>query len=166
MRAVLERRSIRKYTDETVSEGDLEDLLKAAMAAPSAGNEQPWEFIIVRNEKDLEAIAGISPYAKMLPGAPVAIIVCGDLEKEQFKGFWLQDCSAAVENILIAAQNMGLGSVWLGMYPLEERVEGIRRIFDLPENIIPFAVLPIGHPAEKKEPSNNYDVSRIHWDKW
>ena len=166
MESILGRRSIRKYTDKTVSKNDIEDLLKAAMAAPSAGNEQPWEFIIVRNKKDLEAIARISPYAKMLPDAPAAIIVCADIKKEQFKGFWKQDCSAAVENILIAAHHKGLGSVWLGVYPIEERVEGIRIIFDLPENIIPFAVLPIGHPAEKKEPSNRYDVSRIHWDKW
>lgn len=166
MRSILERRSIRKYRDEPVSEEDLNDLMKAAMAAPSAGNEQPWEFIIVRDKKDLEAIAGLSPYAKMLPSAPAAIIVCGDTEKEQFKGFWVQDCSAAVENILIAAQHKGLGSVWLGIYPLEERVEGIKKIFELPDNIIPFAVLPIGHPAESKGPSDRFNSLRVHWDKW
>jgi nitroreductase len=166
MRSILERRSIRKYTDAPVSDDDIEDLLKAAMAAPSAGNEQPWEFIITRNRKDMIAINEIHPYSNCLRNAPVAIIVCGDINREQFKGYWPQDCSAATENILIAAQDKGLGSVWLGVYPLEDRVRGIREIFGLPENIVPFAVTPIGHPAESKDPPNRYDDSRIHWDKW
>ena len=166
MKAIMARRSLRKYRNEPVSDSDLEDLLKAAMSAPSAGNEQPWEFIIIRDKKNLEAITKIHPYSSMLPGAPAAILVCGDLEKEQFEGFWPQDCSAAVENILIAVQDKGLGSVWLGVYPVKDRVQGIQKIFSLPENIIPFAILPIGHPAEKKAPSDRYDKSRVHLEKW
>ena len=166
MKSILNRRSIRKYTGEPVSEDDIKDLMKAAMSAPSAGNEQPWEFIITRNKNDMKDITMVHPYSNCLLGAPAAIIVCGDLEKEQWKGFWVQDCSAAVENILIAAQQKGLGSVWLGVYPLKERVDGIRKIFGLPDNIVPLAILPIGHPAESKGPSDRYDDSRVHWDKW
>ena len=166
MRSILERRSIRKYTDEPISEADLKDLMKAAMAAPTAGNQQPWEFIITRDKADMEAITKVHPYANSLLGAPAAIIVCGDLERQQWKGYWVQDCSAATENILIAVQEKGLGSVWLGVYPLDDRVEGIRKIYGLPENIVPFAVLPIGHPAESKGPSDRFDDSRIHWDSW
>ncbi|MFC2145505.1 nitroreductase family protein [Actinomycetota bacterium] len=166
MKAILERRSIRKYTDGPVSETDMEDLLKAAMAAPSAGNEQPWEFLVVTDRENLEAITTVHPYSSMLLGAPAAIIVCGDENKEQWKGYWPQDCSAATENILIAAQDKGLGSVWLGVYPMTDRVEGIKKIFNLPDNIIPFCVLPIGHPAEEKGPSNRYDSSRVHREKW
>lgn len=166
MKAILERRSIRKYTDEPVSEEDIKDLLKAAMAAPSAHNEQPWEFIIVTDRQLLMAVAKVHPYGKMLNEAPLAVIVCGDMEKEKAKGYWVQDCSAATENILIAVQDKGLGAVWTGIYPMEDRVEDIRKIFGIPENVIPMNVIAVGHPAEKKEPADRYDEKRVHFDKW
>jgi len=102
----------------------------------------------------------------MLLEAPIAIIVCGKLNNERYKGYWVQDCSAATENILIAAQSKGLGTVWLGVYPKEERVDGIRKIFRIPEHMIPLNVIAVGHPAEKKEPSDRYDENRIHFNKW
>ncbi len=166
MNAILERRSIRKYTNEPVSEKDINDLLKAAMAAPSAGNEQPWEFIVVKDKQLLKEIINVHPYAGMLAEAPAAIIVCGDLNKEKYKGYWVQDCSAATENILIASQEKGLGTVWTGVYPSEDRVESIRKIFNIPEHVVPMNVIAIGHPGETKEPADRYDESRVHINKW
>lgn len=166
MKAILERRSIRKYTNEPVPEDDIKDLLKAAMAAPSAGNGQPWEFIVVKDRQLLMDITKAHPYAAMLAEAPLAIIVCGNPKQDRYEDYWVQDCSAATENILIAAQDKGLGTVWLGVYPKEERVAGIRKIFRIPEHIMPLNVIAIGHPAEKKEPSGRYDENRVHLNKW
>ncbi|NLK36185.1 MAG: nitroreductase family protein [Gracilibacteraceae bacterium] len=166
MKAILERRSIRKYTGEPVSDADMKDLLKAAMAAPSAHNKQPWAFIIVNDRRLLTKITEFHPYSKMLNEAPMAIIVCGDRNKEESAGYWVQDCSAATENILIAAQSKGLGTVWLGVYPVEERIDAIRKIFRIPEHIMPLNVIAVGHPAEKKQPADRYDESRIRFNKW
>ena len=166
MKAILERRSIRKYTDKLISDKDLKELLQAAMAAPSAGNQQLWEFIIVEDKKILNEITKIHPYSQMLKNAPLAIVVCADLDKETDKGYWVQDCAAATENILIAAQYKGLGAVWLGVYPIEGRVKGLKELLNLPVRVIPLSIVSIGHPAEKKEPSNRYNESRIHINKW
>lgn len=166
MNGVFERRSIRKYTDEMVSEGEIKRLLMAAMSAPSAVNQQPWQFIVIDNKGIMSAIADIHPYANMLREAKYAIVVCGDLEKASHKQFWVQDCSAATENILVAAHEMGLGSVWVGLYPEEERVQPIQKILELPEYIIPLCILPIGRPGEKKEPANRYDENKVHRNKW
>lgn len=165
MKAILERRSIRKYTGEPVSEEDMKDLMKAAMAAPSAHNKQPWEFIIVEERQLLIEITKFHPYSKMLNEAPFAIIVCGDQSKDDF-GYCVQDCSAATENILIAACDKGLGAVWLGVYPKEDRIMGVRKIFGIPEHVIPISIIAVGHPDEKKEPADRYDDNRIHLDKW
>jgi len=168
MKDVLERRSIRKYTDEPVSGQDREKLLRAAMAAPSAGNQQPWEFIVIDNRETLNTMVGFheSGGYHMLGHTPLAIIVCGDLERQLHKGYWIQDCSAATENILLAAQSLGLGAVWLGVYPREARVAKIKYLFKIPESTMPLCVISIGHPAETKKPSNRYDESRIHHNKW
>ncbi|HYE83269.1 MAG TPA: nitroreductase family protein [Clostridia bacterium] len=166
MKAILERRSIRKYTDEPVQDSDVKDLLKAAMAAPSAGNEQPWEFIVVKDRQLLIEITKVHPYSAMLHEAPLAIVVCGNLQQEKYKDYWVQDCSAATENILVAAQEKGLGTVWLGVYPREDRVQSIRKIFGIPEHVIPMNVIAVGHPGEKKGPADRYDDNRVHLDKW
>ncbi len=166
MKSIFERRSIRKFTSEDITESDEEKLLRAAMAAPSAGNQQPWHFIVIRNRKTMQDIQEFHPYASMLDEAPVAIVVCADPALEKFPGFWPQDCSAATENILIAAQDMGLGAVWLGVYPLQDRVEGARKLIGIPENIIPMAIIAVGHPAESKEPADRYDASRVHHEQW
>lgn len=166
MKAILERRSIRKYTNEPVNEEDFKALLKAAMAAPSAGNEQPWEFIIVKDRQLLTEITKFHPHSKMLNEAPAAIIVCGDHEKEKYKGYWVQDCSAATENILIAAEDKGLGAVWLGVYPNEDRVKNLRKLFHIPSHVTPLCIVAVGHPGEKKEPADRYDKKRVHTDKW
>jgi nitroreductase len=168
MKNILERRSIRKYTDEPVSNQDKEQLLRAAMAAPSAGNQQPWEFIIIDDRETLDTMVEFHERGgyNMLGHAPTAIIVCGDLEKQLHKGYWVQDCSAATENILLAAQSLGLGAVWLGVYPREERIKKIKALLGIPEGIRPLSIISIGHPAETKKPSNRYDGARIHHNKW
>lgn len=166
MEAILFRRSIRKYTSQPVSQEVIKELLQAAMSAPSAGNEQPWHFIVIDDRQILNEIPKYHPYSKMLKEAPVAILVAGDVNLEKYKGFWVQDCSAATQNILIAAQVKGLGAVWLGIYPLEDRVKAIRQLLGIPENVIPLSLVSIGYPAEQKPPANRFNPARIHYNRW
>lgn len=166
MEAILARRSIRRYTDRPVPDQVIKELLEAAMSAPSAKDERPWHFVVVRDRKVLDEIPHHHPYAQMLKQAPVAIVVCADLRLDKCDGFWVQDCSAATENILIAAQAKGLGAVWVGIYPVEDRVRAMRRILGMPEHVVPLALVPIGYPAEHKPPANRYDTARIHYDRW
>jgi nitroreductase len=166
MEAILSRRSIRKYTTKPVPDNLIQKLLEAAMSAPSAGNEQPWHFIVIKDRKILDEIPKIHPYAEMAKEASVAIVVCGDLTLETHKGYWIIDCSAAAENILIAAHANGLGAVWAGLYPREDRVKGIRKLLGIPEHVIPMALIPIGYPAEKKQKENRFNNSRVHYDHW
>lgn len=167
MKAIFERRSIRKYTNELIPKETIEKILNAAMAAPSAGNEQPWQFIVLEDKNILSHITKIHPYSQMLKEASHAIVICGDMKLKKFdQNFWVQDCSAAAENILIMAQELGLGAVWLGVYPMEERVEKIKDLLNLPEYIVPFSIISLGYPDEKKDVQNRFDETRIHWNKW
>ncbi len=163
---VLSRRSIRKYTAEPVDDELVERLLRAAMAAPSAGNQQPWQFVVLREREVMAAITGVHPYAKMLLEAPVAVLVCGDPDSGKWPQYWEQDCAAATENLLIEAERLGLGAVWLGVHPLVERVEGIRAILGIPESVVPLALVPLGRPAERKPPADRYDAARVHHERW
>ncbi|OEH85331.1 NADH dehydrogenase [Desulfuribacillus stibiiarsenatis] len=167
MEAILKRRSIRKYTKQDVSEQDVQSILKAAMSAPSAGNQQPWHFIVIRKRSILNEIPKIHPYSNMMKDAPLAIVVCGDPTIERYKGYWVQDCSAAIQNILIAVEDLGLGAVWVGIYPEESaKAEDFRKLLNIPEHVIPLAVIPIGHPAETKPPADRYNDARVHSDTW
>jgi nitroreductase len=166
MEAILTRRSIRKYTDRPVPKTLVNDLLRAAMAAPSAGNEQPWQFVVVRDRKVLDVVANANPYGGMARDAQVVVIICGDLDRDQRPGFWVQDCAAATENLLIAANAAGLGAVWCGTYPREERMGPIAAILGLPENVVPFAVVPLGYPGEQPAKVDRYDPGRVHFDRW
>lgn len=166
MKEIFERRSIRKYTSSPVSNSDIENLLRAAMSAPSAGNQQPWEFILIKDKNMLTDITKVHPYSQMLKEAALAIVICADLDKEKHDGCWVQDCSAATENILIEAQHLGLGSVWIGVYPKEDLVKGLKELLNLPVRIVPLSIVSLGYPAENKEPSNRYDKLRIHINKW
>lgn len=166
MNAILTRRSIRKYTDQPVSDETVTELLQAAMAAPSAGNQQPWQFVVIRERRTLDQLAVVHPYAAMAPKAQLAIAVCGDLRLETNEGYWVQDCAAATENLLIAAEAKGLGAVWLGVYPREERVASIQALLGLPDNVIPLSVVPIGYPAEHPGPADRFDPGRIHLERW
>ncbi|TFH04367.1 MAG: nitroreductase family protein [Methanosarcina sp.] len=166
MDAIFTRRSIRKYLPEPVSRDMIENILKAGMSAPSAGNEQPWHFIIIDRRDLLEKISEMHPYAKMLKDAPAALLICADRNVPKFKDFWVQDCSAASENMLLAAHDLGLGAVWIGVYPAEKLVTGIRELFKIPEHVTPFSAIAIGYPAEEKPGRSRYEASRIHDNSW
>jgi nitroreductase len=163
---IKSRRSIRKYTAEPVSNEDIEALLTAAMHAPSAVNEQPWHFVVIKDRKALEAIPRIISTGPMVKDAPVAITVCADKNLEKFPGLWVLDCSAATENMLLAATARGLGAVWAAVYPFKDRVEGIKKLLNLPVNVVPLCVVPVGHPAETPAPVERFNPSRIHFDTW
>jgi nitroreductase len=164
--ALLTRRSIRKFTDQPVTDEQVDTILKAAMYAPSAGNTQPWHFVVIRDRELLDMVTEFHPYARMILQSPVAILVCGDRDLQKFDGFWIQDCSAATENLLLAVHGMGLGAVWLGVHPRPERIEGARKLFELPENILPLSLIPIGYPDESKPDPERFKPERIHMNKW
>lgn len=167
METIFKRRSIRKFTNQPIPDEVVKQLLEAAMAAPSAGNEQPWQFVVITEREILDKIPSIHPYSQMIKEAPLAILVCADKSLNKYDvDYWVQDCSAASQNILLAATANGLGTVWLGVYPRKERVEGLKDLFSLPEDIIPFALIPVGYPAEVKSPINRYKEDRVHYNKW
>ncbi len=158
------RRSIRQYTTEPVADEQIETLLQAAMAAPSASNGQPWHFVVVRDPATRAALAEAHPHAKMVAQSPVCIVPCGDTAIAP--DFWVQDLSAATENILLAATALGLGAVWCGVHPRADRATAIRQILGIPEGISPLCLIPVGHPAEFKEPRTQYNPQRVHWERW
>ena len=166
MTALYSRRSIRLYAQKLVPGYIIQDILRAAMCAPSAGNARPWHFIVLTDRSILDEIPKIHPFAAMVRQAHTAVLVCGDIELEKYKGYWVLDCSAATQNILIAAHAKGLGAVWCGVYPSEDRVMNFEKLFSLPENIVPFSLVPIGFPAEEKQPLERFDASRIHENRW
>ena len=166
MQSILNRRSVRSYTDQSIADEDLEALVRAAMAAPSAGNEQPWHFVVLTDRELLDAIPEFHPYAKMLKNAPAAIVVVGDETLEKHKGYWVQDCSAATQNILLAAHDLGIGSCWLGVHPVQERVEKMRALLAMPGHVIPFAVVALGYPADEPAHVDRYNPDRVHRNGW
>ena len=166
MNEIFTRRSIRKYQSKPVEQEKMERILRAGMQAPSAQNEQPWEFLVVQSEQGREALAASSPYAGSCRRAPVVIVALADLNRISPESpWWVQDMSACVENMLIEAVEQGLGGVWLGMYPRQDRVSAIREAFELPENLIPFAAVPVGHPAGEQKAKDRFDPKRIRWEK-
>ena len=167
MDAIYRRRSIRKYKPEKILLSLVEEIIKAGMNAPSAGNEQPWHFIVLDDRSILDRIPEVHPHSKMIREAPAAILICGDIDLEMHEGFWVQDCSAATQNILLAATQLGLGSVWLGVYPREDRIEGLRDLLNIPVNIIPFALIPLGYPdQEPKPPKRREQAEYVHLEKF
>ena len=166
--AILARRSIRKFSADPVAEEDLELLLRAAMAAPSAFNERPWHFVVVRDASMRERLSQISEWSGPMAGAQVGVVVCGDTEALRKPGtvYWIFDCAAALENMLIAANGRGLGAVWLGIHPTPERIDSVRELLGLPEHVEPLGMVALGWPAEDKPPAERYDESRIHSERW
>jgi nitroreductase len=164
---IYKRRSIRSYLDKPIDREIIIALLKVATAAPTAINCQPWEFIVVDDVEKLSQIKKEMVFARY--NAPVAIIVCGNMDLAR-KGieqeFWVQDCSAAVENILIAATSFGLGSVWIGIYPIENRIKLLRKMFNIPEYVVPLSIVYIGYAAEEKEPRTRYNEKRVYWQEY
>lgn len=165
---IFSRRSIRKYQDREVPEDLLNDLLQAAMAAPSAVAKDPWRFIVIRSRENLNRLADILPHGKMLKQATAAFIVCGDISRahDQQQSYLLQDLSAAVENILLAANAMGLGTCWLGVHPRQERMDKIRTAYKLPQEIIPMCAVAIGWPAEQPEARTRFRSEYVHHESW
>jgi nitroreductase len=163
---IFTRRSIRKYTSQPVPDDKIKLLLQAAMSAPSARNEQSWEFIIIRDKNTLKQVPSFHPFAKHIPDAPVAIVVVGNKKLEAQPGLWALDCANATMNILLAAHSMGLGAVWTTLYPYEQRMTGMTKLLGLPENIVPLAIVPIGYPAEKLGRVDRFNPAKIHNEKW
>lgn len=163
---IFTRRSIRKYTAQKVSKDQIDTLIKAGMYAPSARNQQPWHFIVLTDRELLIRVQDVHPYAKMLNEAQLAILVCGDETLELSKGYWVVDCSAATQNILLAAHGLGLGAVWLGLHPREERKNDIRKLFNLPNHIQPLSLISVGYPDETKETPERFKPDRIHNNTW
>lgn len=170
---IATRTSIRDYEARPVEKEKIEKMLRAAMAAPTAMNKQPWHFVVVDQRNVLDALAGANPYAKMLKKAPLAIVVCGNTDKMIEGGgrdFWIQDASAATENLLLAAHAMGLGAVWTGAYPSEERCISISKVLSLSDNLVPLNMIVVGYPAEQPQPKQkfkeeniSYNVDRLKW---
>ena len=165
---IFSRRSVRKYENKDIPDNLFTDLFETAMAAPSAVAKDPWHFLLIRERETLDQIVKILPNGQMLRQAPAAVIVCGDINKAYLNevSYMLQDLSAAVENILLAATALGLGSCWLGIHPRRDRLEGIRNLFNFPDNIIPMCGIALGWPAEEPEPRTRYKAERIHLEKW
>lgn len=166
LEAIFTRRSIRKYTDQTVGEDTLKELLRAAMVAPSAGDQRPWHFVVVRDRNKLQAMGKRMEGCEMLETANVGLLICGDESLEKIKGFWVQDCSACTMTVLLAAHALGLGAVWVAIYPLEERLKVVREELSIPPQIIPFALVAMGYPAEHLPGEDRYDPARVHRDHW
>jgi nitroreductase len=164
--AIHTRRSIRKFLAKPVPGEMIETILGAAMAAPSAGNQQPWHFIVITDRAKLDAIPAFHPYSKMVLQAPAAILVCGDPDGKKWPTFWDQDASAATQNMLLAARDLGLGTVWVGIYPEKDRMEGFRKLFAIPENIHPFALVPVGWPDGQFEAVNRYRPELVRREVW
>ena len=162
--ALLKRRSVRKFTEEPVSEEDINELLHAAMSGPSACNKKPWEFYVISNEDTLKELQSASKFTKMQ--APLAIIVCGNLSHAlplKMADYWIQDCSAATENILLRVTDLGLGAVWCGIHPQKLAEKKVSEILGLRPKEIPLNIILIGHPAEEPEARDQYDEKRVHF---
>lgn len=163
---IATRTSVRDYEARPVEKEKIEKMLRAAMAAPTAMNKQPWHFVVVDQRNVLDALAGANPYAKMLKKAPLAIVVCGNTDKMIEGGgrdFWIQDASAATENLLLAAHAMGLGAVWTGAYPSEERCISISKVLSLSDNLIPLNMIVVGYPAEQPQPKQKFKEENISY---
>ena len=166
LEAIFTRRSIRKYTGQPLEQGELKLIIKAGFYAPSAHNKQPCHFVVLKDSNMLEKIACGHQYASMLPQAGCAIIVCGDKKREGLPGFLIEDCSAAIQNMLLAAHGLGLGAVWCGLHPVTKLTKMISGLLELPTEIIPVGLVVVGHGAEVGETPDRYDDSRVHCDKW
>lgn len=164
---ILQRKSVRAYTDRAVSHEQLDTLIRAAMAAPTGRDMRPWHFIVLEGRHQLSPLAEQLPYAKMLAEAQAAVVVCGDMSVTDKEGNpsrnWTFDCSAATENLLLQAEAMGLGAVWTGVYPYDERLEAVKQALHLPDHLIPLNVIPIGYPKGDPQPKDKYDPTKVEY---
>jgi len=166
LETIFNRRSIRHYTPEKIEPGTIDTVIRAGMYAPSAVNKQPWHFIVLHKRETLEKIMDFHPYATMLKQASTAILVCWDITLQHDEGYGPIDCAAATENMLLAACSMGLGAVWVGIYPRQPRMDAMHDLFNLPDHIRAFSLLSLGYPAENKAIPQRYNPERIHHEQW
>jgi len=167
LKVINSRQSVRSWTVKKVPASVVKKIVEAGMSAPSAGNQQPWQFVVVTEKGLLEKIAAVHPYGAFARKAPCAILVCGDTRLEKYKGFWVQDCSAAIENMLLAMHALKFGGVWTGIYPRADRVRNFTRLFKLPRGVVPLALLPFGYPAAPlKKRLSRYTRGRVHFNSW
>jgi nitroreductase len=166
LEAIQTRRSIRRYTSQPVDDETMEQILRAAMMAPSARNQQPWHFVVLRDAETLRKIPESCPNAAMVAGAPAAVLVCADEKLEQTPGYLPQDCAAAVQNMLLAAHAMGLGAVWCGIHPRPKREAALRELCGLPEHVLPHSLVVLGHPGERPKQPDRFLPERIHQEEW
>ncbi len=166
IRCIMTRRSVRRYAPGKVAESQLRKVLEAAMNAPSARNRQPWQFVVVRQRETLLKMTDVHPYAQMLREAAAALVICGDLTGDKDGAYWEQDCAAATQNALLAAHALGLGAVWLGIHPREERVKGVQRLLRLPKDVVPLSIVSLGRPGEKPPKVRRYDAGKVHQEQW
>lgn len=164
--AILTRRSIRKFSGVIIKEEELKTILEAGFSGPSAHNLRPMNFIVINEEAQLKAIGDFHPYAKMLPQAGCGIVVCGDIKRQKLEGFLVEDCSSAIENMLLAAHGLELGAVWCGIFPVKELTDGFTKLLNLPENIIPVGMVVVGNKKEDVAPLNRYDEVKVHYNNW
>lgn len=168
-KTIFSRKSVRNYVEATVPPETLEFLVRAGMAAPSAMDRRPWEFIIINDKTVVKKLNDALPHAKMAEKAGHAIVVAGNIEKQaggKDSTFWIMDCSAAVENILLAAESLGLGAVWTAVYPNADRLKPVIETLGLPSNIVPLAFIPVGKPDGSDKPKEKFDKEKIHWNHW
>jgi nitroreductase len=164
--AIRTRRSIRRYTEKKIDDTIIKKILAAGMMTPLIGNEQPWHFVVVRDAQMRKEISKNHPNATMVAESPVAIVVCADRALERHPGFMQLDCAAATQNILLASTGLGLASVWVGVYPREDRMQLLRCLLGISDSILPFSLLPIGYPAESKESEYRFTLSCVHAERW
>lgn len=167
MNEIFNRRSVRKYLPDAVSDAHVTELLRAAMRAPSAGNEQPWEFVVLRNSETIAKVMDFHPHSAFLKQTPCLIVICGDITSQKYEyDFWTQDCAAATQNLLLEATHLELGAVWLGIHPVPERVEGMAKLLGLPEHVIAFSAVSVGHCASTPKPLDTFKQEKIHLEAW
>ena len=167
LQAIFGRRSVRRFQKRAIEPKKIETLLRAAMAAPSAMNEQPWEFVVIDRKDLFDRIMQVHPYASMLATAPLAILVCGDRTRGLAADYWALDCSCAAENLLLAAHALDLGAVWTGIYPEQGRMEALRDCCGLPPEVVPLTLIAVGYPdGGPAEPAGRFRPERIHNNQW
>lgn len=165
--AIMTRRSIRKFTHKPVPDKAIDTILRAAFVAPSAQDQRPWHFVVIRSKPVLEELSRRMEFCDMLAEATAGFLICGDERLEKIKGYWVQDCSACTQNVLLAAHAMGLGAVWIAVHPgLPNRMNGLRALLGIPEEVTPLALVALGHPAEQLLPEDRYDNNKVHYDNW
>ncbi|MEG1934983.1 MAG: nitroreductase family protein, partial [Rikenellaceae bacterium] len=164
---IYQRWSVRHFTDRKVEKDTLIELVRAAMAAPTGKDKRPWEFVVVTERETLDRLSDALPFAKMLSTATAAVVICGNTDEQNGGSpYWFLDCSAATQNLLLAAQSMNLGSVWTAAYPYKERIDPVKDILSIPDHITPLCVVPIGYPSKEPRVKDKFEIEKIHTEKW